>query len=183
MIKVTYEQNTNLLIARKVTSGGGVNATIPVGEISFQADLSPSCYSIDENAGECLLPLDDLPQELIKRWDERKLVRFPGKGQIADPGFQNCEWVRGELVLVDMNDFIFVWEDLGFQIFFSRPPKYLWDGARETNEEELGGYPGYFYMFSCSTLFIFKCIIALFSKRYSRNTGTQLVYILIKMLF
>lgn len=127
-IEISYEGNE--LIARKKTGEG---RSIPVGEVTFKADLSPTCYS-SEASSECLLTME-LPNEVASRWQDKKLARFPGKGQVANEGFKDSEWIQGELVMVDKAAFVFVWEPLDYQIFFVRPPKHLWD------ENLFGPYP------------------------------------------
>jgi len=127
-IEISYEGNE--LTAIKKTGDG---RSIPVGEVTFRADLSPSCYS-SEASSECLLPMV-LPDEIVSRWHNKKLARFPGEGQVANDGFIDSEWVQGDLIMVDKNSFVFVWEPFDYQIFFVRPPKHLW------NEDLFGPYP------------------------------------------
>jgi len=127
-IEISYEGNK--LTAIKKTGEG---RSIPVGEVTFRADLSPSCYS-SEASSECLLPMV-LPDEIVSRWHNKKLARFPGEGQVASEGFTDSEWVQGELIMVDKNSFVFIWEPFDHQIFFVRPPKHLW------NEDLFGPYP------------------------------------------
>ena len=116
-VEVTYDGDT--LIAMKKT---GNNRNIPINEVSFNVDLSPSCYS-SESLSECLLPVE-LPSDIARKWNG-KLARFPGRGQIADEGFQNSEWVKGELIMADETHFVFIWKTIQHQIFFTRPPRHL----------------------------------------------------------
>lgn len=126
-IEISYKGNS--LVA---TKRSGEGRSVPVGEISFKADLTPSCFS-SEAATECLLPLQ-LPENVVDKW-QGSLVRFPGKGQIADENYENPEWIDGELIMVDETHYIFVWESIKYQIFFTRPPRHLW------REDEFGPYP------------------------------------------
>ena len=117
-VEVKYEGDT--LIATKKS---GEQRNIPVGEVSFYADLSPSCVS-SELSSECLLTFE-LPPEIATNWHGLRLARFPGWGQIADEEYKNPEWVRGELVMVDKSNFVFIWEPIQYHIFFTKPPPYM----------------------------------------------------------
>lgn len=120
LIEITYEGNK--LVAKKLT---GKNRNIPPGEISFEADLSPSCYSI-EATSECLMPVE-LPPELARKWHGIKHMRFPGRGQVASKEFMEPEWLDGELVMADETHFVFIWSPIKHEIFFARPPQNLLD--------------------------------------------------------
>lgn len=111
MINVTYIGDT--LIAYKVTG----HSTVPSGEISFQADLSPFASN-----GE-LEPIV-LGDQAAEQWDCKYLPRYTGKGQVASSGFRDPQFVPGQLIMVN-EYFSFAWIPLGHQVFFGRPSAEL----------------------------------------------------------
>ena len=111
MINVTYVGDT--LYAYKVSG----HSTVPSGEISFKADLSP--VSPDK-----LLKPIQLGEEASEHWGTEYLPRFMGKGQVASEGFVNPQFVDGQLIMVNQY-FSFAWIPLGQQVFFGRPSAEL----------------------------------------------------------
>lgn len=111
MINVTYVGDT--LIANKVTG----HSTVPSGEISFQANLSPFAQQ------EELEPIE-LGEEAAQQWECKYLPRFGGTGQVASHGFTNRQVVPGQLIMVK-DYFSFAWIPLGHQVFFGRPSAEL----------------------------------------------------------
>lgn len=119
MVNITYAGDT--LIAEKLT--GDENSSIPQGEISFQVDLSPKATtSLNDSKA---LPNIKLSEEAATRWGTSELQRFSGLGQVADEGFQNNQWMDGQLILFSEDYFSFAWLPLGCQIFFGRPSPEL----------------------------------------------------------
>jgi hypothetical protein len=54
------------------------------------------------------------------------LPRYPGKGQAAEPDYQNPQYLEGQLVVIGPGDyFSFAWIPLEHQIFFGRPSPEL----------------------------------------------------------
>lgn len=114
MVNISYVGDT--LIAHKVTG----NSNVPKGQVSFQVDLNPININNDDT---CLQPIE-LNEESSKQWGCKFLQRFKGRGQVAAPGFQQREWVDGQLILVDKY-FSFAWLPISHQVFFGRPSPEL----------------------------------------------------------
>lgn len=112
MINVTY--HGDLLVAYKVTG----DKNVPIGEITFQADLSPL---------QKLPPLDPivLTDKAAKKWNTRQLPRNHGMGQVAEEGFRNNQWMDGQLIMIGEEYFSFAWVPIEHQIFFGRPSPEL----------------------------------------------------------
>jgi len=119
MVNVTYIGDT--LICRKVIG----DKNVPVGEITFQVDLSPPRppKSLSKTSQE--LPNIVLADEAAKRWGNKELQRFSGLGQVAEEGFKNSQWLEGQIILISEEYFSFAWLPLGHQIFFGRPSPEL----------------------------------------------------------
>lgn len=111
MINVTYVGDT--LVAHKVTG----HSTVPSGEVSFQADLSPFATT------PALDPIE-LGEPAAEQWGTKYLSRHLGEGQVASEGFVNPQMVDGQLILVN-EYFSFAWIPLGHQVFFGRPSAEL----------------------------------------------------------
>lgn len=111
MINVTYVGDT--LMAYKATG----HSTVPSGEVSFQADLSPFA------ATPVLEPIE-LGEPAAKQWGTKYLSRFTGDGQVASEDFTNPQFVDGQLIMVN-EFFSFAWIPLGQQVFFGRPSAEL----------------------------------------------------------
>jgi hypothetical protein len=131
MINITYTGDQ--LIAYKVTG----DKNVPKGEITFQADLSPLQPRIvgsnnDQNGGamasskqsEPLQPIF-LTEKASKKWGTAQLPRYKGLGQVAESGFQNHQWMEGQLIIIGDEYFSFAWVPIEQQIFFGRPSPEL----------------------------------------------------------
>jgi hypothetical protein len=130
MINVTYVKDT--IVAYKVTG----DKNVPKGEVTFTVDLSPRALS---EAG--LEPIE-LAEDASSQWGTKHLPRFPGKGQVAAEGFENSQWIEGQLIIVG-DYFSFAWVPLGHQIFFGRPsPELTLKMLRESQMMELQAGPG-----------------------------------------
>lgn len=122
MINVTYFGDT--LIATKVTG----DKNVPMGEISFQADLTPMGLRKKTGVkGKVESPLDPitLTNKAAKKWGTSQLTRYGGLGQVAKEGFINNKWIEGQLIIIGENYFSFAWVPLEQQIFFGRPSPEL----------------------------------------------------------
>jgi hypothetical protein len=120
MINVTYSGDQ--LIAYKVTG----DHNIPRGHISFTADLSPPGYSSSTDRQTDALDPIVLSEGSAKKWGTKRLPRYPGKGQAAEPNYQNPTYLEGQLVIIGPGDyFSFAWIPLEHQIFFGRPSPEL----------------------------------------------------------
>jgi len=143
MINVTYHGDT--LLAHKVTSG---TKHVPRGAETFRVDLAPqfakeSSTSNNRNANnhnrltsddiggqqeeqehnEVLSPIE-LGDSAAKQWGCKYLQRFAGQGQVASEGYQDSQWMEGQLILVN-EYFSFAWLPIGHQVFFGRPTPEL----------------------------------------------------------
>ena len=105
LINVTYVGDT--LLAAKVSG----DENVPRGQVSFTADLAPKNESVLE---PLRLSLDQSSSTATK------LPRFPGKGQVAKPGFVDHKFVDGQLVMFDAH-FSFVWIPTRHHVLFRRP--------------------------------------------------------------
>ena len=113
MINVTYIGDT--LIAYKITG----HSTVPSGEISFQANLSPFCLHQQEE----LEPIE-LGDAAAQQWECKYLPRFSGTVKWHHPVYTNRQFVQGQLIMVK-DYFSFAWIPLGHQVFFGRPSAEL----------------------------------------------------------
>eukprot|EP00527_Entomoneis_sp_CCMP2396_P002291 CAMPEP_0198149968 /NCGR_PEP_ID=MMETSP1443-20131203/48812_1 /TAXON_ID=186043 /ORGANISM="Entomoneis sp., Strain CCMP2396" /LENGTH=408 /DNA_ID=CAMNT_0043815143 /DNA_START=17 /DNA_END=1243 /DNA_ORIENTATION=+ len=102
LINVTYSGDT--LIASKVTG----DTNVPRGKISFSAELSPPNSSSLE------------PLKVSFENEATQLLRYPGKGQVAQPGFVNSKYIQGQMVMFDKH-FSFVWIPTRHHVLFRRP--------------------------------------------------------------
>lgn len=99
MINITYIEDA--LIATKVTGDDNV----PCGEVTFTCDLSPRL--IFQSVSSYLEPLE-LNKKASRHWGKKYLPRYSGKGQVASKGFQNAQYVDGQLIMVGQC-FTFAW--------------------------------------------------------------------------
>jgi len=143
MINVTYHGDT--LLAHKVTSG---TKHVPRGAETFRVNLSPQFatkssisqhksannhnrYNGNNDAGqqqhqdhqEVLSPIE-LGDSAAKQWGCKYLQRFAGQGQVASEGYQDSQWMEGQLILVN-EYFSFAWLPIAHQVFFGRPTPEL----------------------------------------------------------
>ena len=125
MINVTYVGDH--LIAYKVTG----DKNVPKGEITFQADLSPLPKRVvDGKKGQATEPSEPLQPIMLtekasKKWGTTQLPRYKGHGQVAEPGFNNNQWMDGQLIIIGDEYFSFAWVPIEQQIFFGRPSPEL----------------------------------------------------------
>lgn len=146
MINITYIGD--LLLAYKVTGEGNV----PKNELSFQVDLNP-CSMEGSNIfsggpkktklgapSETPLQPIHLTKDAAEKWGTEQLQRYRGLGQVAEPGFQNNQWMDGQLIIINEDHFSFAWVPLEQQIFFGRPSPSLalrlMREVQEKNEKE-----------------------------------------------
>ncbi|KAL7517996.1 hypothetical protein ACHAWX_002866 [Stephanocyclus meneghinianus] len=104
MINVTYIGDH--LIAYKVTG----NHNILCGEVTFTANLSPpdSTSNGKDNNGPPAPII--LLQASAKKWGTKRLPRYSGKGQTAEPGYKNPKYLKGQLVDIGSEEyFSFAW--------------------------------------------------------------------------
>lgn len=135
LINVTYVGDT--LVATKLTG----DRNVPRGEITFQVDLNPLRPSVPHTKGSgsatpsaALPSLRGLQPQLqpiqltdkaAEKWGTTQLARYPGLGQVAEDGFQNHQWMDGQLIVIGSEYFSFAWVPIEHQIFFGRPSPEL----------------------------------------------------------
>eukprot|EP00531_Pseudo-nitzschia_arenysensis_P012804 CAMPEP_0116124474 /NCGR_PEP_ID=MMETSP0329-20121206/5299_1 /TAXON_ID=697910 /ORGANISM="Pseudo-nitzschia arenysensis, Strain B593" /LENGTH=382 /DNA_ID=CAMNT_0003618455 /DNA_START=230 /DNA_END=1378 /DNA_ORIENTATION=- len=131
MINVTYVGDT--LYAHKVTSG---TKHVPRGAETFRVDLAPQFKKSnhnrehfvgeipqEEDQNEVLSPIE-LGDSAAQQWGCKYLQRFAGQGQVASEGYQDSQWMEGQLIMVN-EYFSFAWLPIGHQVFFGRPTPEL----------------------------------------------------------
>ena len=99
LVNVTYDGNK--LVATKVTG----DRNVPRGEVSFVADLNPTNSSV-------LDPINISAGEL---------PRFPGQGQVSRKNFKDNRMVDGQMILIEDDQFSFVWSPTKHHVHFKRP--------------------------------------------------------------
>ena len=143
MINITYAGD--ILVAFKVTG----DKNVPRGEITFQADLSPSTKSStrskDKDDNEPLKPIM-LTDKAAKKWGTQQLPRHRGLGRVAEEGFDNAQWMEGQLIIIGEEYFSFAWVPIEHQIFFGRPSpelalKMLRDGGASSLKSKTWDQP------------------------------------------
>lgn len=105
MINVTYVGD--LMIAYKVTG----DKNVPRGEITFQADLSPTKpkqVGQGESRQETLSPIV-LTDRAAKKWGTKQLPRYHGVGRVAAEDYTNSQWMEGQLIIIGQEYFSFAW--------------------------------------------------------------------------
>mmetsp|Transcript_21884 Transcript_21884/g.54094 ORF Transcript_21884/g.54094 Transcript_21884/m.54094 type:complete len:339 (+) Transcript_21884:126-1142(+) len=127
MINVTYAGD--VLVATKVTG----SKNVPKGQVTFEVDLNP------RPEREILEPIK-LGESAARQWGSKYLQRFLGKGQISAAGFEDSQFVQGNLILVN-EYFSFAWLPIGHQVFFGRPTpelvlKLLKDDQNQSDERQ-----------------------------------------------
>eukprot|EP00980_Cylindrotheca_fusiformis_P011864 scaffold2817_cov130-Cylindrotheca_fusiformis.AAC.19 len=140
MINVTYVGD--VMHAQKVTSNTN---NVPKGQVSFEVDLSPNKAG---NRNEFLDPIK-LGDSAAEQWGSKYLQRFPGKGQIAADGFQDSQWINGQLIMVN-EFFSFAWLPIGHQVFFGRPtPELILKLMKDDKKQEIGNCSARTFLEKC----------------------------------
>lgn len=160
MINVTYHGDT--LLAHKVTSE---TKHVPRGAETFRVNLSPQFatkssgsknryaenynrYNSKDVAGqqrqqesqEVLSPIE-LGDSAAKQWGCKYLQRFAGQGQVASEGYEDSQWMEGQLILVN-EYFSFAWLPIGHQVFFGRPtPELILKLMKDENKRKTASDP------------------------------------------
>lgn len=171
MINVTY--HGDILLAHKVTSG---TRHVPRGAETFRVNLSPQFaakpsspknrdaknhdrYDGNKISGqrqqqeeqEVLSPIE-LGDSAAKQWGCKYLQRFAGQGQVASEGYEDSQWMEGQLILVN-EYFSFAWLPIGHQVFFGRPtPELILKLMKEESQRKTASDP-----LSPARTFLEKC--------------------------
>jgi hypothetical protein len=139
MINVTYHGDT--LIANKVTG----TKNVPKGQATFEVDLSPSMV---DGTDELLEPIE-LGDNAARQWGCKYLQRFGGRGQVAAEGYQDSQWIDGQLIMVN-EYFSFAWLPIGHQVFFGRPtPELILKLMKDEKRRETGDCSERAYLEKC----------------------------------
>jgi hypothetical protein len=142
MINVTYQGD--VLVAEKVTG----TKNVPKGQATFQVDLSPKTFVTAATTGryqhqqqqphEQVLSPIELGDSAARQWGCKYLQRFAGQGQVAAEGYQDSQWVDGQLIMVN-EYFSFAWLPIGHQVFFGRPtPELILKLMKEEQKKKVG---------------------------------------------
>jgi Cyclin D1 binding domain len=128
-----------MLIAYKVTG----DKNVPRGEITFQVNLDPFPVRVvgsgASNPEPSLQPIS-LTEKAAKKWGTSQLPRYKGLGQVAESGFNNNQWMDGQLIIIGQDYFSFAWVPIEQQIFFGRPsPELALKMLRECSALSTGG--------------------------------------------
>jgi Cyclin D1 binding domain len=118
LINITYAGDT--LVATKVTG----DDTVPRGEVSFTANLSPpplnSTYE-SETATEYTRSSPPVSEEHTVLQSKFGESIFPGQGQLAKKNFKDAKFISGVFIVYDSHRFSFSWVPTKHHVFFVRP--------------------------------------------------------------
>lgn len=111
---------------------------VPRGEITFQSDLHPLRYNNGPaQQNEPLQPIA-LTDKAASKWGTRQLPRYGGLGRVAEEGFENEQWMDGQLIIIGDEYFSFAWIPIENQIFFGRPsPELVLKMLRDSGQSDL----------------------------------------------
>lgn len=151
MINVTYQGDT--LLAHKVTSAGtnvprgaetfrvdlsplvttskssnnndrqSIHNNSRNPQQSYEQHRDQNNNHNHNNNDPVLSPIE-LGDSAAKQWGCKYLQRFAGMGQVSAEGYQDSQWMDGQLILVN-EYFSFAWLPIGHQVFFGRPTPEL----------------------------------------------------------
>lgn len=109
------------------------------GQVTFQVNLHPLRQNVPFHKAHRhgLSPIQ-LTEKAARKWGTKKLARYSGVGQVAEEGFQNHQWMEGQLIIIGDAYFSFAWIPIENQIFFGRPsPELALKLLRENGVEPL----------------------------------------------
>ena len=120
LVNITYSGDT--LVATKVTN----DATVPRGEVSFTANLSPpplnNTDSDDEPASaKYSSPTSPSTEEHTVLQSKYGESIFPGQGQLSKKNFKDSKFISGVFIVYDAWRFSFSWVPTKHHVFFVRP--------------------------------------------------------------
>eukprot|EP00592_Proboscia_alata_P001667 CAMPEP_0194374052 /NCGR_PEP_ID=MMETSP0174-20130528/22411_1 /TAXON_ID=216777 /ORGANISM="Proboscia alata, Strain PI-D3" /LENGTH=313 /DNA_ID=CAMNT_0039153379 /DNA_START=235 /DNA_END=1176 /DNA_ORIENTATION=- len=141
LINITYVGDT--LMATKLTGGEHFTSE----QTTFKVNLSPYADDGSMYIPSQLLPPFVLEEKKAKLWGSKRFIRYVGSGLVSQ---KEPEWVDGVLMMFGGNYFSFGWTPIGQNLFFSRPPEFLWKTSFETNYGEWPQYSQTVSRESCS---------------------------------
>lgn len=112
LVNITYAGDT--LMANKVTG----DDSVPRGEVSFTANLSPPPLNISNAPG--LSSEQDTEEYTILQRKFGESI-FPGEGQLAKQDFKDNHFASGVFIAYDTHRFSFSWVPTKHHVFFARP--------------------------------------------------------------
>ncbi|CAB9505951.1 F-box protein 31 [Seminavis robusta] len=118
LVNITYADDT--LVATKVTG----DDTVPRGEVSFTANLSPPPLNATEEsdaASEYTSSSPPVSEEHTILQSKYGESIFPGQGQLAKKNFQDAKFISGVFIVYDAHRFSFSWVPTKHHVFFVRP--------------------------------------------------------------
>ena len=121
-MNITYVGDT--LVATKITG----DDTVPRGEISFSANLSPPPLNTTEaeapassaKSSSSSLSSPSTPEHTILESKYGESI-FPGLGQLSRPNYRDSEYISGVFIVYDSHRFSFSWVPSEHHVFFVRP--------------------------------------------------------------
>lgn len=117
LINITYAGDT--LVASKVTG----DDTVPRGEVSFTANLSPPPLN-NSDAGdisESSSPMSSSSDEYTVLQSKYGESIFLGEGQLSKKNFKDNQFISGVFIVYDSHRFSFSWVPTKHHVFFVRP--------------------------------------------------------------
>lgn len=108
-------ESTSISNGRRSNRDRRVNSGVDGGSESRQQQQQQNNHE--------LTPIE-LGESAAKQWGCKYLQRFAGQGQVASEGYQDSQWMEGQLILVN-EYFSFAWLPIGHQVFFGRPTPEL----------------------------------------------------------
>jgi hypothetical protein len=115
-VRLRYDDTE--IYATKVEGGGHV----PVGEVTFCADVSDSGEKTIFEAVDASMEVDDKDDFTVKCYSTEgdEVEQFRGAGRVARSGFRDANYVPGRLFILGDDAISFIWLPLGTVVVFTR---------------------------------------------------------------
>lgn len=113
LVNITYAGDT--LVATKVTG----DETVPRGEVSFTANLSPPPLNVTDSGSEESSSVTSEEHTVLQSKYGESI--FPGQGQLAKKDFKDTKFISGVFIMYDTYRFSFSWVPTKHHVFFVRP--------------------------------------------------------------
>ena len=112
-MNLTYVGDT--IVATKVTG----DDTVPRGEVSFTANLSPPPINATDAEDEEASPAAAEANTILQTKYGESI--FPGEGQLAKKEFKDAKFIAGVFIVYDAHRISFSWVSTKHHVFFVRP--------------------------------------------------------------